>query len=117
MGTLASIVQRQLKHDAPYAWHVRNQASTSPIFRGQHLAELDSRLESYLTCFQLNPQERRSLVEKLRPIDWGAVFITALVALRHHDAAVFDRAVAMLADDQQAKELSDALCRVSYPTA
>ena len=117
MTKLATIVQRQLKHDAPYAWFLRHQASTSPVFRSQHLAELDTRLESYLACFQLNPQERRSLVEKLRLIDWGTVFITALVALRHNDVTVFKRAVAMLADDQQAKELSDALCRVSYPTA
>ena len=117
MSKISNIVQRQIKHDAPYAWFLRHQASTSPVFRNQHLAELDSRLESYLACFELNQQERWSLIKKLRPMDWGTVFITALVAFRHNDSAAFDHAVDILEENQQAKELSDALCRVSYPTA
>ena len=111
------LVIQELKHDAPFAWHLRNLAGASPIFRSQHVAEFDNRLEAYLTCFEGSQQARDLLLAKLRPIDWGAVFITALVALRHNDADVFDRAVGILKEDQQAQELSDALCRVSYPTA
>ena len=114
---LHPLVIQQLKHDAPYAWHLRNQASVSPMFRSQHLVELDRRLESYLACFQVSPPEREHLLSKLNPIDWGVVFITAHVALCNDDAAAFERAVAILTDEQQARELSDALCSMAYATA
>lgn len=114
MSKLATLVQRQLKHDAPYAWFLRNQASTGPIFRCKHLAELDNRLESYLTCFQADQTGERSLLAQLNPDDWGSVFIMTMIALRTNDSNCFDGAIAILKEDQQANELSDALCWVSY---
>jgi len=114
MSKLSTIVQRQLKHDAPYAWYLRNEASTSPIFRRMDLADLDIRLESYLACFQLNPHDRKLLLARINPHDWGSVFIMALIALHANDAEAFDNAIAALIQEQQTKELSNALCRVDY---
>jgi len=117
MSKLAGIVQRQLKHDAPYAWFLRDQASTSPIFRSQHLAELDNRLEAYLNCFELSQNGDQPIIAKLNLKDWGSVYVIALVSLRTNDSITFDKAIDALKEQQQAKELSDALCRVDFNTA
>jgi hypothetical protein len=117
MTKLAKFVQSQLKHDAPYAWFLRNQASTSPIFNSNHLAELDNRLESYLSCFCLSQTEQYLLLSKLSKNDWGAVYIIAVVALRSNNTTVFDDAVTALTELQQAKELSDAFSKIEYELA
>lgn len=114
---LNALVIQELKHDAPFTWHLHNLATISPIFRWQHLAELDERLESYLACFQGSEQERYLLIGKLNPDDWGVVFIMVLVALRTNNSDIFDHAIEILKNDQQAKKFSDALCRVNIEIA
>ncbi|MFV1985062.1 MAG: hypothetical protein ACC657_16055 [Thiohalomonadales bacterium] len=117
MTKLAKFVQQQLKHDAPYAWFLRDQASTSPIFKCSHLTELDNRLESYLSCFWVSKTEQYLLLSKLNKTDWGAVYIIASVALRSNNGAVFDEAVTALTELQQAKELGDAFSKIEYELA
>ena len=104
------IVQQQLKHDTPYAWFLRNQASTSPVFYRKHLAELDERLEAYLDCFIVSQRAGKSLLPILNMEDWGSVFVTALIAIRTNDSESFDIALDALETEEQAKELSDAIC-------
>ena len=111
------IIQNQLKHDTPYAWFLRDQASTSPIFYRKHLAELDERLEAYLDCFLVSQRAGKSLLPTLDMSDWGAVFVTALTAIRTHDVESFDLALKALEEESQAKELSDALCWTSFEQA
>jgi len=78
-------LQSQLKHDTPYAWFLRDQASTSPIFHKKHLAELDNRLKAYLDCYLVSQRAGTSLLPTLDLSDWGSVFVTALTAIRTND--------------------------------
>jgi len=107
---LSRSISNQLKHDTPYAWFLRDQASTSPIFQKRHLAELDGRLEAYLDCYLISQRAGKSLLPALDMSDWGAVFVTALTAIRTNDADSFELALDALEEDEQAKELTDALC-------
>lgn len=112
------IVQQQLRHDAPFAWYLRNNSSTSPNFRYTHLTELDVRLDSYLICCQeSNDKDEQILLSKFNLQDWGAVFIIALIALRSNDLASLTSVISSLEEETQVKELSDALCRVDLQTA
>jgi len=110
--SLNPLIIRELKHDAPFAWHLRNLAANSPIFRSVHLAELDQRLDAYLACFQSGEQEQLFLTTKLNPEDWGTIFILSIVAIYKTNLSIFNHAIAVLKEEQQVKELSDALCRV-----
>ena len=103
-------LQQQLKHDTPYAWFLRDQACTSPIFHKRHVAELDGRLEAYLDCYLISQRAGKSLLPSLNMSDWGAVFVTALTGIRTNDADSFELALDSLEENEQAKELSDALC-------
>lgn len=114
---LSKALQQQLKHDTPYAWFFRDQASTSPIFYRKHLVELDERLEAYIDCFLVNQRAGKSLLSILDISDWGSVFVTTLIAIRTNDSDSFDVALNALETDDQAKELSDALCRIRIKTA
>ena len=106
----SKVLQQQLKHDTPFAWFLRDQASASPIFYKQHLAELDDRLEAYLDCFLVRQSASKSLLPILEIGDWGSVFVTALTAIRTKDEDSFDIALNALETENQAKELNDALC-------
>ena len=110
----SKVIQQQLKHDTPYAWFLRDQASVSPIFYKKHLAELDERLEAYLDCYLINHRAGESLLPILDMSDWGSVFVTALTAIRTHDIESFDVALSALEEETQAKELSDAFCWASF---
>ena len=58
----SNIIQQQLKHDTPYAWFLRYQSSSSPIFHKEHIEELDERLEAYLDCFLISQRAGESLL-------------------------------------------------------
>jgi len=111
---LSKIIQQQLKHDTPYAWFLRDQASVSPIFYRKHLAELDERLEAYLDCYLISQHAGKSLLPTLEMSDWGSIFVTALTAIRTNDTDSFELALNALEEETQAKELSDAFCWTSF---
>ncbi|MCF6189963.1 MAG: TIGR02270 family protein [Cocleimonas sp.] len=112
--SLSKSLQQQLKHDTPYAWFLRDQASVSPVFYRKHLAELDERLEAYLDCYLVSQRAGESLLPILDMSDWGAVFVTALTAIRTNDTESFELALNALEEESQAKELSDAFCWTSF---
>ncbi len=110
----SNIIKQQLKHDAPYAWFLRETSSHSPLFRKKDIQRLDDRLESYIECFILSQRANDSLLEMLNLADWGAVYVMARVALVCENDEAFSKAVEAVNTKQQAKELSDALCSQSY---
>jgi len=105
----SNIIKAQLKHDAPFAWHLKNQAMHSPLFNKESLHRLEERLESYLDCFILSQKANDSLLDTLNLSDWGAVYVMASVALVCEEEEAFSKAVEAVCDKQQAKELTDAL--------
>jgi len=112
----SDIIKQQLKHDAPYAWFLKETASHSPLFRKKDIQRLDDRLESYMECFILSQRANDSLLEMLNLDDWGAVYVMARVALVAEDDDVFFKAVEAVNNKQQAKELSGALKCKEYDT-
>jgi len=108
--SFSEVIQQQLKHDFPYSWFLRDQASNSPIFHKKHLAELDERMKAYLDCFLISKRSGTSLLPILEMTDWGSVFVTALTSICTNDEESFDIALNALETEEQAKELGDALC-------
>jgi uncharacterized protein (TIGR02270 family) len=110
-------VQTQLRHDLPYAWFRWYQAKNSPLFRKQHLAEMNDRLEAYLDCYLISAESGASIAKTVKLEDWGAVFAIAITAILSSDMDEFQRAVEAMTDPRHSEELSDALCRVEYEVA
>jgi 3-oxoacyl-[acyl-carrier-protein] synthase-1 len=110
----SDIIKAQLKHDAPYAWFLKETSHHSPLFRKKDIQRLEERLESYMECFILSQRANDSLLEMLNLDDWGAVYVMARVALVCEDEDVFSKAVQAVNSKQQAKELSDALKCKTY---
>ncbi len=108
-AAFAPILRAQLRHDAPYAWHLRHQASDSPLFRLHDLRELDDRLEAWLDAFGLAETAGDSLLPELQPDDWGRRFLQALIALRHHLPEALHAACDDIQTREQQDELFDAL--------
>jgi len=77
----SKIVQQQLKHDTPYAWFLRDQASVSPIFYRKYLKELDEWIEAYLDCYLVSQRAGKSLLPTLEMSDWGSIFVTAITTI------------------------------------
>jgi len=112
----SNIIKAQLKHDAPYAWFLKETSSHSPLFRKKDIQRLKERLESYIDCFILSQRANDSLLDKLNLEDWGAVYVMAKVALVCEDDDAFSKAVESVSSKQQARELSDALQCKNYET-
>lgn len=110
----SDIIKQQLKHDAPYAWFLKETSSHSPLFRKKDIQRLEERLESYIECFILSQRANDSLLDTLNLEDWGAVYVMAKVALVCEDDDAFTKAVEAVNTKQQAKELRDALQCKNY---
>ena len=106
----SALLKSQLKHDTPYAWFLRSRASYSPLFRQQHLAELDERLEAYLDCYLISEQAGASLLPDLNPEDWGSCFVYAVLAIRLHNETLFATALDHLKPEAAThyREIADA---------
>jgi len=108
-ATLATIILQQLKHDAPYAWYLRNSASVSPVFKREHLNVLDQQLESHLDCFFISESKKKIVLSMLNLSDWGAVYVMALIAIKTNDVEFMDAALGVIKQQRQSTELRDAL--------
>ncbi|PVV06642.1 MAG: hypothetical protein B6D77_15330 [gamma proteobacterium symbiont of Ctena orbiculata] len=111
-----STVKVPLRHDAPYAWYLRDAAEYNPNYRKKHLAELDDRLNAFLECLLANETWGDSVLPKIRMTDWGAVFTVAYVAIMTNNKSAFLQALEAVEKEQQSRELSDALCRADFKT-
>jgi uncharacterized protein (TIGR02270 family) len=112
-----SSILSQLKHDAPFAWFLRDGAEYNPNYRRKQLNELDERLNDYLKTLILTETQGEPILEKIRLTDWGAVFTVAYVALVTDNKNAFLQAVEAINKKEQSHELSDALRRVPFDTA
>ncbi|MCU7817275.1 MAG: hypothetical protein KZQ81_19325 [Candidatus Thiodiazotropha sp. (ex Rostrolucina anterorostrata)] len=112
-----SAVKVPLRHDAPYAWFLRDGAEYNPNYRRQQLHQLDERLEAFLQCLIINENLGESVLNHIRMHDWGAVFTVATVALVTGNKDAFLKAVEAINKKAQSHELSDALRRVPFDTA
>jgi uncharacterized protein (TIGR02270 family) len=112
-----SSILTQLRHDAPFAWFLRDGAEYNPIYRKKQLDELDVRLNDYLKTLILTETQGDPVLDKIRLIDWGAVFTVAYVSLVIGNKDAFLHAVEAINKKAQSHELSDALRRVPFETA
>jgi uncharacterized protein (TIGR02270 family) len=110
-------VKVSLRHDAPFAWFLRDGAEYNPNYRKPQLAELDSRLDAFLQCLITNETYGISVLSNFRMDDWGAVFTLAYVALITGNEEAFHRAVETVKNEKQSRELRDALRRVPFEIA
>ncbi|MEJ2622659.1 MAG: hypothetical protein P8163_21170 [Candidatus Thiodiazotropha sp.] len=110
-------VKTPLRHDAPYAWFLRDGAEYNPNYRKQQLRELDERLSAFLDCLIINENLGESVLSNIRMHDWGAVFTITYVALATGNNEAFLRAVDAIKKKEQSHELSDVLRRVPFETA
>ena len=110
----SDIIKQQLKHDAPYAWFLKENAKNSPLFRNRDIELLDERLQAYIDCFALSKRAGDNLLDMLKLDDWGSVFVTTKVALECDDSEAFTKAVEATKTKQQANELSQALSLYPY---
>jgi uncharacterized protein (TIGR02270 family) len=110
-------VKTPLRHDAPYAWFLRDGAEYNPNYRKQQLRELDERLSAFLDCLIVNENLGESVLSNIRMHDWGAVFTVAYVALVTGNNEAFLQSVDAIKKKEQSHELSDVLRRVPFETA
>jgi len=111
----SDMIKQQLKHDAPYAWFLKDHAKLSPLFRKKDIELLDEKLEGYIDCFVLSKKADDDILDMLKLDDWGAVYVMARVALEYNDDKAFETAVEAVKSREQTKELAEALSLFSYP--
>ncbi|MEN8304414.1 MAG: hypothetical protein ABFQ64_10110, partial [Campylobacterota bacterium] len=104
----SDVIKQQLKHDAPYAWHLLTQSRHNPTFNQKSLQRLEERLESYMDCFILSEEANDSLLDTLNLDDWGAVYVMAKVALTCEKEEALTQALDTVNSKRQAQELSHA---------
>jgi uncharacterized protein (TIGR02270 family) len=112
-----SAVNTPLRHDAPFAWFLRDGAEYNPNYRRKQLAELDARLNAFLQCLIVNESLGESVLSSIRMNDWGAVFSVAYVAIITNNEAAFHQAVEAIVNEKQSRELRDALRKVPFEIA
>ncbi|MEW8662832.1 MAG: hypothetical protein AB2557_10310 [Candidatus Thiodiazotropha sp.] len=104
----------QLIHDAPFAWFLRDAAEYNPNFRKRELDELEERLQGYMRCLILTETQGETILSKIRPDDWGAVFTIAYAAISTSNEKAFLLAVDAVETEAQSRELCNALKRFPF---
>ncbi|MCG8426729.1 MAG: hypothetical protein MI754_05150 [Chromatiales bacterium] len=113
--SLSPLINAQLRHDAPFAWVMRDQAVVSPRFGKQDIAEFDQRLEAFLDLIRMQLQSYPDTVESIALDDWGGLFVHALLMIETQNIARFEQLLKQV-DEQgkQWRELASALCWLPF---
>lgn len=109
-------VKTPLRHDAPFAWFLRDAAEYNPNYRKKQLDELDERLNAFLECLLANENFGDSVLSKIRMHDWGAVFTVSYIAIVTNNDNAFQQALEAVENEKRSRELRDALCRIDFNT-
>ncbi|MCU7858350.1 MAG: hypothetical protein KZQ86_00650, partial [Candidatus Thiodiazotropha sp. (ex Lucinoma kastoroae)] len=111
-----SSIITQLRHDATFAWFLRDGAEYNPNYRKKQLDGLDDRLNGYLRCLVLTETQGEPMLSRIPLHDWGAVYTVAYISIITDNESTFHNAVDAVAKEEQSRELSHALRNFSFET-
>jgi uncharacterized protein (TIGR02270 family) len=114
---LSPIIVKQLLNDAPYEWLRWDQANYNPLYRRRQFEQLEGKVNHYIEAMLLHIHSGDELLSRVRLTDWGAVYITAYIAIKTGNQIAFHSAVDAVKDERQGRELRDALHKAPFEVA